>query len=140
LKLSTLWAFTELRREAIKGLSKLDLDPVDKVMLARDYKVQNWLVEGYTTLVMRDAAPTLVETRKLGYETSFQLYEMREETFRRGMEQSYHHYGSNSRIFNNLEPDIRRIFYEELVDIKYEEDYDDVPAEEVWSGDDGFLA
>jgi hypothetical protein len=40
LKLSTLRTFRELRQEAVDELSQIKIDPVDKVMLARDYRVE----------------------------------------------------------------------------------------------------
>jgi hypothetical protein len=97
LKLSTLWRFGELREEALDELAQMEIDPIDKVILARDYRVEKWLVEGYTELVKRDAGLSAEERKRLGYETAFQLYERREESFRRGLS-----YGTVPRACSTL--------------------------------------
>ena len=94
LKLSTLWAFGELRQQALNGLSSIAIDPVDRVMLAREYRVEIWLVEGYMELVRRDAGLFRKAQMRLGYETSLRLYEKREDTFLRNMES-----GLRRRVF-----------------------------------------
>lgn len=124
LKLSTMWRFGELRKKAIGELTKLAIDSVDKVILARDYKVEKWLVDGYTELVRRDPGLSSKEWKRLSYETALQLYEKREDTFRRGLGQPHYDYDSGcyfcgSRIFGNLEADMRSLFQEELADVKY---------------------
>jgi hypothetical protein len=54
LKLATLWRFGELRQEALDELAQIDIEPVDRIILAREYKVENWLVDGYMELVAQD--------------------------------------------------------------------------------------
>jgi hypothetical protein len=117
LKLSTLWRFGELREEALDELAQIQIDPIDKVILARDYSVEKWLVEGYTELVQRDAGLSAEERRMLGYEVAFQLYERREESFRRGLSR----YGA-SRMFDTLEASIRDAFQLELAAVKFDGD------------------
>jgi len=99
LKLSTGWKFAKLRRKALVNLTRLKIDPVERVILARNYKVESWMVNAYTQLVMRDAGLSMKEARILGYDTAFQLCEKREESFRRSLSQC----GSSIPILDKLE-------------------------------------
>jgi hypothetical protein len=119
LKLSTMWTFGELRQLAIKWLGRLDINPVEKVMLARNYKVERLLVRGYMELIKRKEGPSVEEAKILGYEAAIRLYEKRER-----------HRGSDSRVSRlpqrrqehvvnaNLIADIKKTFKEELDSIK----------------------
>ena len=109
LKLSTMWTFGELRRKAINWLGRLNIDPVQKVMLARIYKVESILVDGYSELITRKEGPSLEEAKALGYEAAIRLYEQRER--HRGRAQSMQ---SNF----NLVAAINKTFKEELDNIK----------------------
>jgi len=80
LKLSTLWEMKDIRTKAIAELSKTKMDAVDQVLLARSYDVGDWLLEGYTTLVKREANLSSKEAERLGYETAFRLCQKREDT------------------------------------------------------------
>jgi len=95
----------------------MEIDPIDKVILARDYRLEKWLVEGYTELVKRDAGLSAEERKRLGYETAFQLYERREESFRRGL--SYH---GGTRVFDTLDASVRDAFKLELADVRFDGD------------------
>jgi hypothetical protein len=111
LKLSTLWTFQELRLKAVNALSANSGDPVDKVILARDYKVENL---GYYELVKRDAGMSPEDRRRLGYETACKLYVLRERIFKSHVGKTWH------VVLSGLEKDIRRIFLEELADVREE--------------------
>ncbi|KZP30037.1 hypothetical protein FIBSPDRAFT_710361, partial [Athelia psychrophila] len=78
LKLSTLWKFTELRREAISHLNDMKVEPAEKVIIARQYRVEKWLVEGYTALIKQDTIFTANQKATLGAETIIKLYKRRE--------------------------------------------------------------
>jgi len=123
LKLATMWGFGELREEALEELGRVEMEPTDKIILGRNYKVENFLVDGYMELVARDDMLTSEEKIKLGYETSVLLYEKREDTFRRGLSQPRYNSGyyatNGTRVFDNLEAEIREMFREELTDAKY---------------------
>jgi len=106
LKLSTLWELDDIRKEAIAELSKLLVDAVDKVMLARSYRVGAWLLEGYTSLVKRETNLSSEEAARLGYETAFRICQRREAT----------QFNSHCS-FIGLEADICRTFRTELADV-----------------------
>ena len=115
LKLSTMWAFGKLRQKAIKRLGKLNVDPVEKVMLARNYKVEQFLVDGYGGLITRKEGPSLEEAKVLGYEVVIQLYKMREQHSRlEGMPPSSMRRSARTRMVS----DIEKTFKEELDNIK----------------------
>lgn len=85
LKLSTLWKFGKLRREAIDELTKLLANsPAEQVALGRKYRVEDWTVKGFTELIKRESALTQKEREKLGTPTTIKIYEAREATFRTG--------------------------------------------------------
>ena len=83
LKLSTLWNFRDIRQLAITRLSDLPgaggMTPVEKVGLAKAYKVPQWLLQGYHELVRRTKAISAEEGRVLGIETVVGLYQVREQ-------------------------------------------------------------
>lgn len=126
LKLSTLWEFSQLRQEAISNLDITKLEPAEKVTIARLYRVERWLIEGYTALIKQDTSFTAVQKSILGADTVIRLYERREETFRLGAQrlrsqlgQTYSQYGSGysqppARVYDNLESDLRVMFHSEF--------------------------
>ena len=79
LKLSTLWGFSCLREKAIGQLSTSTMFPVSWVELARKYQVKEWLIAGYRELVKRPASISMEESERLGWRTTVQLYQLREE-------------------------------------------------------------
>ena len=114
LKLSSMWTFGELRQKAINWLGRLNIDPVQKVMLARIYKVESLLVDGYKDLARRKEGPSLEEAKALGYEAAIRLYEQRERHWsRESMPRSMQHH---ARF--NLATAINNTFKEELDNIK----------------------
>ncbi|KAH6907068.1 hypothetical protein BKA70DRAFT_1150737 [Coprinopsis sp. MPI-PUGE-AT-0042] len=53
LKLSTQWLFNDLRKLAISHLSSTKMDAIDRICLAKEYRVYDWLLEGYEQIVHR---------------------------------------------------------------------------------------
>jgi hypothetical protein len=115
LKLSTMWTFGELRQGAITQLGRLNINPVDKVMLARDYRVESLLKQGYKELVKRKEGPSLEEAKVLGYEAAIHLYKKRERHHRESAPASIQ---MRQRANISLDTDIEKTFKEELDDIK----------------------
>jgi len=113
LKLSTMWTFGDLRQKAIKSLERLNINPLEKVMLARTYKVESFLVGGYKELIKRKEGPSLEEAKTLGYEAAIQLYEKREHHRQEGIPRSRQHQGNVSGA-----ADSEKMFKEELDNIK----------------------
>lgn len=132
LKLSTMWDFRETRKLAIRELSKKGMmDLTMKVMLAREYKVSNWLIEGYEALIKREETISDAEAEQLGLLTVVRLFRIREESITRISRRrintfgdawnSVEHYeesGPFNRADCHCEEDIRKEFLEELKDVE----------------------
>ncbi|KAH6893992.1 hypothetical protein BKA70DRAFT_1570733 [Coprinopsis sp. MPI-PUGE-AT-0042] len=83
LRLSTKWLFNDLRKLAISHLSLIKMDAIDRICLAKEYWVYNWLLEGYEQVVDRlltfDAADgsgttlTAQEGKRIGMEVALEL-------------------------------------------------------------------
>ncbi|KAF7356247.1 hypothetical protein MVEN_00956200 [Mycena venus] len=85
LKLSTQWYFLATRDLAIKQLDKLpDMGSVERILLARQYDVPHWLKTGYTQLARRAAGISQEEAAQIGWETAFQLCQVREAAMKAG--------------------------------------------------------
>ncbi|KAF7356245.1 hypothetical protein MVEN_00956000 [Mycena venus] len=79
LKLSTQWWFLAARDLAIQQLNdRNDVTSVDRIVLARKYNVPTWLRMGYTDLARRDESISREEAEKIGWETAYQLGQVRE--------------------------------------------------------------
>jgi hypothetical protein len=77
LKLSTQWHISKIRNKAIERLNP-HLQPVDRVLLARDCQVSEWLSRGYRAIV--DRAETISESdeEKLGTRAAMKLFRLRD--------------------------------------------------------------
>jgi len=79
LKLSTQWYFLDTRDLAINQLDKLtDMGNVERILLARQYDVPAWLRMAYRNLVQRHEGIPPEDAEKIGWETGFRLYQVRE--------------------------------------------------------------
>ena len=58
--------------------SKLQGDPVRKIVLARQYGIGMWLLDGLLELVEREACPSDEEEKSLGAATIIKLFRSRE--------------------------------------------------------------
>ncbi|KAJ2929573.1 hypothetical protein H1R20_g7522, partial [Candolleomyces eurysporus] len=74
LNLSTRWSMKKIRKHAIDELSKISLDLVEKVVLAREHKVAKWFRDGVNELVSEHPIRPLAELKsRLGIETACAL-------------------------------------------------------------------
>lgn len=115
LKLSTQWEFEDIRKKAIAELSKIEMSAVDKVMLARSYRVGSWLLDGYMALVKRETTLSFEEAGKLGFETAFRICQQREQTFR-NCPIAIEYASEPRRSFEGLEGQIWGAFRRELTE------------------------
>ena len=53
LKLSTRWYFDDLRKSATYHLSAMDMGVIERICLAKEYKVYHWLLDGYGQVLDR---------------------------------------------------------------------------------------
>ncbi|KAF9457589.1 hypothetical protein BDZ94DRAFT_1314051 [Collybia nuda] len=83
LKLSAMWRLIGIRKFAIDQLTRMELDPIEKTMLAKEFKIPQWLQSAYQELATRQAMLTDEEARKIGYPTAIRVWHVREEYWRR---------------------------------------------------------
>jgi hypothetical protein len=70
----------EIREAAVRAISGLcQLPPIEKIVLARQNGIKEWLIEGYVSLVSGDRLPEDIEDR-LGAEATYQLLRMRDRS------------------------------------------------------------
>jgi hypothetical protein len=79
LKLSTMWEFSYARDLAIKELSGRAMDPITKVLLARQYGIPKWLLAAYHELVNRKELVSCDEAQQLGLNVAIQIFHIREK-------------------------------------------------------------
>jgi len=80
LKLSAMWDFFEVRKLAIEELSKVTMNPVTKILLARLCAIPKWLSAGYEELVKRTDPISVGEAEQLGWDTAILIFQIREES------------------------------------------------------------
>jgi hypothetical protein len=83
LKLAKKWDLASVRNKAV-AQSDIEIQkktPVEKILLAKQYGVTQWLQEGYRSLVSRENTITDEERDQLGLETFARLMVAREKSF-----------------------------------------------------------
>ncbi|KAF7309187.1 hypothetical protein MKEN_01121300 [Mycena kentingensis (nom. inval.)] len=78
LKLSTMWEFWDIRRTAIEVLTRRPIDDVERVVLAKDYHVTDWLRTAYQGLLRREKNLTMGDAERIGWQSAFQISHIRE--------------------------------------------------------------
>jgi hypothetical protein len=78
-----MWDFFDVRKVAIEELSQVEMNSMTKVLLAREYKIQQWLFAGYQELAKRDETISFPEAERVGKDTAILIFQIREDIFRR---------------------------------------------------------
>lgn len=78
-QIATLWGFEQLRVYIIKTMDSIVQDPLDRIQLADQYGLTEWLYPAYAKLCARDASLTAEEGRRLGFERLAALSRIRED-------------------------------------------------------------
>ncbi|TFY83635.1 hypothetical protein EWM64_g377 [Hericium alpestre] len=79
LMLAHRWQFPKIHALGIRELEKLDIGPVQKILIYHDYAgPEHLLVPSYTQLTLRDDPLRMEEGRALGLEVSLQIAKARE--------------------------------------------------------------
>ncbi|KAF8525981.1 hypothetical protein BU17DRAFT_62522 [Hysterangium stoloniferum] len=73
LQLATRWLFDDIRSLAIAELADLKIEPVQKVAIAIQCDIPEWLHSSYMALCDRPNPLTIEEARRLGLEVATQL-------------------------------------------------------------------
>jgi len=80
LSVSTECQFPRIRQRAIHELNtNYKIDPVEEIVLARQFDIPEWRKPAYEALVQREHGPTHDEADRLGIKTTVSLYMAREE-------------------------------------------------------------
>ncbi|KIJ63369.1 hypothetical protein HYDPIDRAFT_65515, partial [Hydnomerulius pinastri MD-312] len=79
LKLATLWEFEGIRRAAIGALPKCPITPVDKLVLAREYNIKEWLLPAINELVQRPNPIGVEDVARLGLDFALKILAVREQ-------------------------------------------------------------
>ncbi|KDQ55085.1 hypothetical protein JAAARDRAFT_114741, partial [Jaapia argillacea MUCL 33604] len=80
LRLATMYDFSRIRDLAIEEMSKItDADPVQIILVAREFSIEEWLLPAYRRLACRDQPISLADAQLLGWETAIGLSHVRED-------------------------------------------------------------
>ncbi|KAG6897495.1 hypothetical protein C0992_001100 [Termitomyces sp. T32_za158] len=78
LKLSTQWMMLDIRRVAITKLSSANIRPADRVVLAREHKVDSWLRSACLELAKTASSMSQEDMNKIGLATAVKIHKARE--------------------------------------------------------------
>ncbi|KAG6330948.1 hypothetical protein ID866_8141 [Astraeus odoratus] len=78
LKLSMTWDFKAIRQAAIDALDVSQIGPVDRVVLARQYDIKDWLLPALNQLARRHEPTSLEEAGRMGIDFALKLASVRE--------------------------------------------------------------
>lgn len=76
-----MWKFPKVKELAVREMDKLDISPVDKAVMAREFEVdpaRRWLDTAYAALGAREEPLTKNEGLRLGLDVVLHLAEVRE--------------------------------------------------------------
>ena len=79
LSISCKFALEKIRNRAVKELTAMNIDPVDRVVLAVKHDIPDWLFPAYVDLCIRSEPLREDEARKLGLSTTVKLACAREK-------------------------------------------------------------
>jgi len=119
LRLSTMWEMTDLRGKSITNLRQLAA--MDKVLLGKEFRVKEWLLRGYESLIDDSLQnPAQWETWNLDWETKARLLSVREQALRR-IKKNCSHCGrgvTQSESSGTTVDDLKIAFQAEIRDIE----------------------
>ncbi|KAG8942095.1 hypothetical protein FRC03_003652 [Tulasnella sp. 419] len=79
LRMTSLWDFAELRKVTVEKIGSMNFPPMESIILAREYQVQEWLKPAYVALCTRETPLTAEEGALLGVDFFAGLTEIREQ-------------------------------------------------------------
>jgi hypothetical protein len=77
LRWSTLWGISEIREKAINALEH-GLQSIERIILARECKISDWVLRGYGELVGRNETISESDEEQLGCETVAKLFRIKD--------------------------------------------------------------
>jgi hypothetical protein len=115
LKLSTMWDFFNVRKMAIEALSRIEMNPITKILVAKQYMVRTLLFNGYNELANGTGPISVAEAERLGWKTAIHIFNIRQQS-------------TGSRCHMDFGRDIRQLFAKELEDSSRLSDVDEGPV------------
>lgn len=104
--------FNDARTRAIENLSdQSDMEIIDRILFAREYKVGSWLVEAYNALAQRHEPMSLNDGASLGWDVVFSMCIVRDQFDTSGRRGTCYR---NNYDFRSV---IKGTFQDELADV-----------------------
>ncbi|KIO22961.1 hypothetical protein M407DRAFT_27529 [Tulasnella calospora MUT 4182] len=105
LQIATLWRFEQLRAYIIMSMDSIASDPFDRIQVADDCGLTDWLYPAYARLCARDASLTIEEGRRIGFERFAALGKIREDDFKSTIRSGTRKwYGATNTLENSSGP------------------------------------
>ena len=79
LELAKMWYFMDIHALAVDDITTHPMDPVERIVLAREHYVIGWLETGYLELAQRTLAPSVEEVERIGYTSGTLVFHVREK-------------------------------------------------------------
>jgi len=79
LKLSSMWDFFDIRKLAIEELSASKMNPITKILLARQYTARALLFTGYDELANDTESISVADAERLGWDTAVRIFNIRQK-------------------------------------------------------------
>jgi len=79
LKLAKMSYFVDLHDLAVENITTQPVDPVQRIVLAKEYYVADWLQTGCVELAERTLAPSVQDVGRIGCSRSTLLFHVREK-------------------------------------------------------------
>ncbi|KAF8833800.1 hypothetical protein BDN67DRAFT_873446, partial [Paxillus ammoniavirescens] len=79
LKLASLWDFDGVREKAIEALEALDITPVDKLALAMQYNIEQWMIPAINAIAQRPEPIGVEDVDRLGLDVALKIALVREQ-------------------------------------------------------------
>ncbi|KAH7877254.1 uncharacterized protein C8R40DRAFT_1248471 [Lentinula edodes] len=79
LRLADMWCMDVVKEHAISNMNNLaDIDPIDKIVVARKYEIKAWLKPAFNDVLQRSKTFTEDDVERLGVSTLLQLVALRD--------------------------------------------------------------
>jgi len=84
VRLASRWGFHKMRKLAVRQLEKMELEPIDKIKIYSDFKIESQLLlPSYASLAKSPTLPSFNDARKLDIETILKLTMVRERALQK---------------------------------------------------------
>jgi len=109
LRLAHMWQFPKIKALATRKLDMLDIEPVDKAVMAREYQVDSsfgWLEQAYAAIGEREGSISKAEGERLGLHVVVLLADRRESIRKTRFEQEMKELLQNGYASRKLSPTV----------------------------------